>query len=487
MSTSVFLSNDYIRVVAGKTIGKSIRVQTAGRYELPAECLINGVITNENSLKERLKEIWQKESFPVRDVTLIVSSTRFSMKSLKAPAMSRKKLRQYAANEFSAPESGEPMIYDCQIMERDSSGGMVRLLASMAEQDMVESFIKLFRECGIQVSSVCPSRCSVISMLETAGAVKDKTCIIQLAEGADLRSILCVEGTYTYSSRTRLFCSRDTEEMGAELAKSVSGILQFAMSQKLSHKITDVYLAGLTQREQEYCRDSIGLLEMNLHVSQLEGSFVSMPEGISFSDYVSPISGLMAGKETINLADAFPSLKKGIKEKGKLWKYLLPPAASLLVMAVILAALLIRNSFYETKLAGLLELQNSQAAVMGMEESQNLSSRVNTLSALLAQISDLNDAAKSYPKADTSVLEAVEDAAEGFVSVQIKGYQADTGSLSIVAYAARVDDISPYIDALEETGLFRELSYSGYQLQNMGNQSAYKIQLTGYLSQAAGK
>ena len=124
---------------------------------------------------------------------------------------------------------------------------------------------------------------------------------------------------------------------------------------------------------------------------------------------------------------------------------------------------------------------------MGMEESQNLSSRVNTLSALLAQISDLNDAAKSYPKADTSVLEAVEDAAEGFVSVQIKGYQADTGSLSIVAYAARVDDISPYIDALEETGLFRELSYSGYQLQNMGNQSAYKIQLTGYLSQAAGK
>ena len=214
---------------------------------------------------------------------------------------------------------------------------------------------------------------------------------------------------------------------------------------------------------------------------------MSMPEGISFSDYVSPISGLMAGKETINLADAFPSLKKGIKEKGKLWKYLLPPAASLLVMAVILAALLIRNSFYETKLAGLLELQNSQAAVMGMEESQNLSSRVNTLSALLAQISDLNDAAKSYPKADTSVLEAVEDAAEGFVSVQIKGYQADTGSLSIVAYAARVDDISPYIDALEETGLFRELSYSGYQLQNMGNQSAYKIQLTGYLSQAAGK
>ena len=109
------------------------------------------------------------------------------------------------------------------------------------------------------------------------------------------------------------------------------------------------------------------------------------------------------------------------------------------------------------------------------------------MSALLAQISDLNDAAKSYPKADTSVLEAVEDAAEGFVSVQIKGYQADTGSLSIVAYAARVDDISPYIDALEETGLFRELSYSGYQLQNMGNQSAYKIQLTGYLSQAAGK
>ena len=212
-----------------------------------------------------------------------------------------------------------------------------------------------------------------------------------------------------------------------------------------------------------------------------------MPEGSSFSDYVSPISGLMAAKETMNLADGFPSLKKGGKEKGELWKYLLPPAAAFLVMGGILAAFLIRNSFYETKLTGLLDLQNSQAAVMGMEESRNLSSRVNTLSALLAQISDLNDARKSYPKADTSVLEAVEDAAEGLVSVQIKGYQADTGSLSIVAYAARVDDISPYIDALEETGMFRELSYSGYQLQNMGDQSAYKIQLTGYLAQTAGK
>ena len=487
MSTSVFLSNDYIRVVAGKTTGKSIRVQRAGRYELPAECLINGVITNENDLKERLKEIWQKESFPVKDVALVVASTRFSMKSIKAPVMSRQKLRRYVVNEFSAPESGEPMVYDCQIMERDSSRGMVRLLASMAERDMVESFIRLFRECGMTVSSVCPSRCSVISMLENAGAVRGKTCIIQLVEGADLRSILCVEGTYTYSSRTRLFCSRDTDELGAELAKSVSGILQFAMSQKISQKITDVYLAGLTQKEQEYCKDSISHLEMNLQVSQLEGGFVSMPEGSSFSDYVSPISGLMAAKETMNLADGFPSLKKGGKEKGELWKYLLPPAAAFLVMGGILAAFLIRNSFYETKLTGLLDLQNSQAAVMGMEESRNLSSRVNTLSALLAQISDLNDARKSYPKADTSVLEAVEDAAEGLVSVQIKGYQADTGSLSIVAYAARVDDISPYIDALEETGMFRELSYSGYQLQNMGDQSAYKIQLTGYLAQTAGK
>lgn len=157
------------------------------------------------------------------------------------------------------------------------------------------------------------------------------------------------------------------------------------------------------------------------------------------------------------------------------------------VLAVISAVLLVLNSQKEKELDELLTFNTDPGNVAAYQDSLALEAKVGRLLATMEEVGGFTEAKDSYPWADSAVTAAVERAAGNAVDVTVNSYQAVTGSLLMTAEAADVTIINGYIDALENTGLFEKVEYSGYHLIEKEEKQRYSINVICHLTAEAGK
>ena len=106
-----------------------------------------------------------------------------------------------------------------------------------------------------------------LKILDIHPALRGRTCILELLDGDNLVNTLIVNGEYKYSSRSRLFQEHGTEGFALDIARNVSGILQFHASERSEYAITDVFLGGFSKENEKLCVDSIRSLNTNLQAA----------------------------------------------------------------------------------------------------------------------------------------------------------------------------------------------------------------------------
>ena len=92
---TVYLSNKYIRIVTGES--SSGKVNIRGMYYTidTTGCLVNGSIVDEEALLDILKEQWEMQNLPKKDVYLVLDSSQFNSKVVQVPVMNEKKMMEY--------------------------------------------------------------------------------------------------------------------------------------------------------------------------------------------------------------------------------------------------------------------------------------------------------------------------------------------------------------------------------------------------------
>lgn len=486
MITSVFLTNNSIYAVLGNKAKSAIRVQQAYSAELMEGCLINGLITNEHDLKEQIAEFWNKHHLPKKGIQIVMSSSHFTIKELKVPAMNVKKTRDYIVREFTEVDNPAGSVYDYQLVSQERKTGMNRIMAVMADRELIDSHVRLFKELGIVLESIRPGRMAMIGMYKGVDALKGKTCLLEVLEGHDIHSALYVNGEYTYSSRARLFSARGNENFGVEIARSISGMLQFHDTLNNEQKISDVYFAGLQEGDIEYCRQGIDMLERGLSVQRIEDSFVTMPDDKSFSSYFFPVANLLDSGKNVNLVEVSKQSKQKNEKKEAIVKLIRPVIVITAVLAVVSAILLTMNYVKLRELNELLEYNTDPYNIQTYQEALLLEAEINGLASTLNQVQTFTDAKDSYPEATTEVIRIIQDAAGDTANVTINGYTAADGSLQFKAEAANAILINEFIDRLEATGLFENVEYSGYSMNGEEKQQ-YSINVICHLAADAGK
>ncbi|MSA00903.1 hypothetical protein GKG47_05460 [Lactonifactor sp. BIOML-A3] len=243
MTTSIYLSNNTIQILTGEK-GKCSKVEHLYCFDLEEGNLMNGVITNENGLQQELLGLWKEHNLPVSKVSLVIDSTHFTTRLATLPVLKEQKMRELLKREFSDMDSLQDPLYDYMPLEENRGAKMGKVMCAAAERSFVGSFVELFERMGISIISVKPALCSAVLLLGAHEALAESTCIILLLDGDNLVSALLVGGKYVYSSRARLFSEHGTPEFAVEVARNVSGIMQFHTSEKLENVITHVYLGG---------------------------------------------------------------------------------------------------------------------------------------------------------------------------------------------------------------------------------------------------
>lgn len=482
MVTSVYLSNNTVRVLEGTGGKNSISVGRICEMQLPEGCLINGVITNAAGLEAELKDFWAENKLSNKNVMLIIGSSQFTVKELELPKMSNKKLVDMLPREMSDAERKEAPLCDYMYLRKQDKKGAMHLIGAMVERNFLDDYVQLFKKLGISVEGIQMVRTSMLSVFALLPELTDKTCIIQTLDGNNLTSILLVEGSYRYSTRVRLFNEEGTPEFAREIARNVSTIIQFNSMNKDSAPVKEYCIGGLKDREDCISAvESLGLKEFDLSLK----AKLDLPDGEEARDYLPELGALAAHGKGINFYLAYKKNPERQKAVGEALHYAIPGAVVLGICAAICGGLFFRNTLKQAELdeldAYLMDMNNLEMSM----EADRLSAELAVLKRKTAAAQTMEEAVGSYPKINSKVTDTVIACGGRTVEIEVQSYLAETGTLSLLATAANVTEINAFIDRLELANIFERVEYTGYTY--MEEAGVYNINVVCYLAETAGK
>lgn len=217
MSTVVYLSNQEVRVVIGRQSGNTISVDAAIRENAPEGSIINGQVLNEEAFTEFLADFWERYRLPVKDVTLVLGSARTVVKAIAVPQLPYRKMMNYLPHEFACAKPENDAMYTYDVLFRE--GEKYRVFAGKMERGFLRQHILRFQKLGIRISSASIGMMMNIKMIQRIPHLQDKTCVVQMADGLNLVSILLVQGRYYHFTSSRVFASQGSMAFGWEIAR----------------------------------------------------------------------------------------------------------------------------------------------------------------------------------------------------------------------------------------------------------------------------
>ena len=485
MQTCVYMSNRRIQAAVGNAKKGSISVKRLYETLAPEGCIINGVITAEEELAAHLKEFWKENHLAVNNVCLVLHSSQFMSKTFQVPAMNVKKTLEYIPREFPGVSGAGGSVYGYYEIDTDKKKGMREVFATRMEREFLDSYTRLFASIGVKVTCVRAALGSVVSVLHRMAYFKDRTCILQIQDEDNLTSILMHQGKYCYSSMNRTFSEHGTPSYGVEVARNISGILQFASAQKLENAVTDVTWAGFSEGDIQVCSESLLQMDNTLRAGSFMDDSIIRSKEEDFGSYLFPICGLIPLEDAGNLFIQYKKTSERSLKRKSLMKQITPVILLLLVMLVITGFFGVHYWLTSRKLE---EVRSYNESPEVLEQSARYDEVEAQMQWEQMQKAALMKAARnieSYPYFNSSITDVIESCTMGEVTFSIKSFDAQTGVISVDTAAPDVEIINQFIDRLEEKDIFERLDYTGYTWSD--ESGMWTINLVCYLSEMAGK
>lgn len=471
-------------------VGKnSPNIKSQVMMEIPEGSIINGVITNAEELSQYLEEFWDQNSLSHKNVHVVIQSSKFVSKQIQLPKVKRNKMEAMVPMEFSDVERHADAIFDYMDIPGQSTKSMQEVLGLMAEREFVETYINLFNRLGIEITGFSHASGAAIKALASLSQLKDNTCIIQIADGYNLESILWVEGKFIQSTSRRIFAEPETEEFNTEILRHTSSMLQFYQSMKRDTPLSMLYVCGVTPEQIANMQLLEESFETGVSIQALPlAAGRSAEAGEKVGDYIYAYGTLIQGVKDINLFQVYKKINKKKHDSGKgteLRKHILP-LAIIFVIGLLITGVFGGIYLYKSMtLAKLNDYITEPVNVAIVGEVDQLDAKIRGNYAIVEDVTKVNGMRENYPRVNMKIVYAIASCADGSVAGTIESYDASTGELGLSAKAVDESVIYQYISRLYDTGLFEDVQYSGYTYQQQDN--LYSVDVSCFLKTEAGR
>lgn len=404
----------------------------------------------------QLKETWKPG--PAR---LVLPADMSATRILQIPGGSRKQMAGMAQREVG--DSFRNEIADYSIVHKEKKGG-ADICAGGVEGANLERFMEICREAGIQVSGVTVPMEGYLRILKRLDSYWRRTAIYLFFEEGSMTSVLCQNGRYLYSTRSRLFSEPGTLDFGTEIVRSISGILQFYAAGKREIPITEVYYAGCEDEIFEVSEVGINNLQLEVYPMDL-GRKASVPADENASDWLSCLGALLrenGGEKRIDLQKAGAQSAEEGKKTGSIPGHLLVPAVCLVLCLAAAGIVAVLNFRVEREIAAKEEWIADPAVQEQYNRALSLQETLQELKEAIGAVERMEVNLSVYPDFSSDVFRRIETAGGRETGLLITGYEAETGILTFDASSREVIDIPDYILKLQNTGLFHTVDYTGY-------------------------
>lgn len=481
MKTVVTFTGNKVYVLCGDGNKERITIEKIIPVQFSENCVINGSITDSGVFGEGIKAVWEQHSLPKNGVILSVDGNHIRTKLMKTPKLTEKKLGEIISYEFRETNEAAESFSSYVVMSKDKNE--LSILALNAERSYILSVAQIFFELGIKLESMTASRCGIINILSYIQSVKGRNCVILSLEAEILSTILVEQGGYVSFSSAHIYSDHGTRSFGTEVARTVSQMQQFQSTMRSENLITDAFCLGFS--EDDYNMSSAQVASLGLGVSVLGESPQISINGGTIADCFNHAGVFVLSKKEGNLYNSIISRQDKIKKRDRFLLKLLPVLVIVAVMAIV-SSIFITSNIQKQKEIDRLNAYLEDAGNIKAQEDYNFyiaeSARLNGQK---ASAESMKEAIASYPRAVSSLNATIASCGEGIVDVVINSYDAASGSLGFSATGQNAEKLNEFIKALTDTGLFYNVSYSGYSLMN--DTGAYNVNVSCTLSGEAGK
>ena len=482
MSTVIYLSNQQVHIVEGKQ-GKTATVNRYFAYPAPQGTIINGIIMDQETFGAFLKEKWAENKLSVKDVSLVVNSTKFVGQNMEIPKMQDEKTLDHIKRGFSNIDRSEEKVYGFIRLE-SSHKKMQRLYAESVSPDFITDYLSFFESIGIKLKGIYSGEGSMISLVNATAAKNYGTFMLMVADSMTLTTILYVNKVFTYYNSVRCFHEPGTEDYAQDLTRSASQIRQFMQANQLDSELEVILLGGVDDKDlsfyQTHMKDYGVQTKLEIFT---DGRNIKGSESKLAQLYLFATSGLFDGGSGSNYIARYQSKKVEKKTESNV-KYFVIIALAIVIMAVALVLSVMYKKNTEKQLEDLEDYNNSPATIMQVTEYDELTLRNSFLVGQYFSIASINENLETYPWVTSEVRDHIFKLSEGYAHVTITSCNADSGTTDMTVTAEKVKIINEFITLLMKQEMFHDVTYTGYSYSNDGE---YQVNVSCTLEEATGR
>ncbi len=424
------------------------------------------------------------EEWKTGPVWLVLPAGLCSSRVMKLPYAKGRQLAAMASKE--AADGFRNEAADFSLIYSDMKSG-VDLCAGGADEGQLKRFLELCEEAGISVGGITVPMEGYLRLLGQLEGYRNTTAIYLFFEEGSMTSILCQDGRYLYSGRSRLFSEPVTLDFGTEIVRSISGILQFYSGEKRENPITWVYYAGCAPEDFEAGLEGIRALNLEAAPMALDRR-IAMPQGETASDWAACVGAFVCAGKKEKRIDLYRTIKeKAEREQGeqKVWPHLILPGAVLAGCLAVTGVVVAMNIAAARDVRSKQEWIEDPAIQARYQEALLLQQRLGEIEGGIAAVERTDQNLSVYPELSSDVLRRIESVGGSGIGCFITGYEASSGVLTFEASSREVIDVPVYILALEESGLFHAVDYSGYDFEDEWYTLSVSCTLEGRVSKEA--
>lgn len=480
MATIVYLSNQLVQAAETKKNG----VVTVYEEMAPEGSIINGIVTDGEVFVEFIRQFFVTNKLSRKECVLVVNSTQITTRVIELPKTGYDDLNQMLEREFADSRIVNPLIVSC-VMNAERTGRMQKLLASAVNRTFVESYVKLFAQAGIEVSSIEPAMLNFARRFMNEPAITKQNCVVQIYDGSEVISILFVEGEYLYSQRNRIFAQEGTEGYVREARAVAQRIRQFASSQKVEKPVESLFVCGNNQQKIVEALNEKRDSEEDTSIRVFEDTHIrfdqrSRTERETEFAYAAQVQ---KPEKKLNYIWKLHHDSAGSRKKREGFRLAAP--AIVTVAACLVVTLILGRSYLSMNK----ELENLQGTIQESDPesaSYDLSeANVNRMKTQIRNAELLWEKLMSYPTLSSALDEQLKQCADAGTVVEITGFSRDTGVLTLEASSGEVNAIHEFVESLRSLPDICDVEYSGYTyMKSKGN---YTIHVVCALSEGAGR
>lgn len=450
MQTSIYIASQKIEVVGYQKSKNNVSVLEYSSVPVAEGTMINGKITDSLELVNKLKQLKAEKPQLFQDSTLVIDSNSLLTKIMPVPQLKKWQYYKLVKEELvDTADVNTELVFDYSILL--DKGRSTNMLACAASNETVESYLQVFEQAGIPLKTIRVGLETIINFVHTRPDLMEKTFVLNIVDGFSMLSVIFENGSYIFSTRTRLMLDGELGYVNS-MIQSLSSLIQFNQSEKLS-SIAASYYMGLQQEQILLLRQYN--LNASIQIDQLDTGI--REEGCIFS-YL----GIFDDKTSINLIQSYKNVKEYLREHKPFRPIALLPyvvAACLLIAFFIPAVQIqIENKKIE-KLTAYLE---SETIVKQSAEIDELIQNSGKLARVNKQFVDKLVQIEALPTITNELLGQITTTNQAVILVKGFAFDAGTNTIQVTGSSATESDSSAYVEQLKKSGLIEEIYYTGY-------------------------